>query len=114
MTNRNTKYWSFTWDTNVDQKKLPNKEKLCRLLGRLTSTYAFQEEIGTLKGKAHFQGVFTLDGPRLSKTKTLDLFKENFSVTAGLTLKPVYDKVAILNYVTKNVSFRRPILWRKK
>lgn len=28
MPNRNTKHWLFTWETNVSQKNLPNKNKL--------------------------------------------------------------------------------------
>lgn len=99
--NTNTKYWSFTWDTNVKQKKLPDKRKLINFLNNFSSSFAFQTEIGTIKGKEHYQGMFTLLGPRMSKAQTLNSFKESFKILDGLTLQPVFDKVALEKYVTK-------------
>lgn len=98
---KNTKYWSLTWDTNVSQKQLPDKKKLGNFLQSLTEYYTFQSEKGTIKGNLHYQGAFTLLGPRLSKKQLLDQFKKAFDNVSGLTLKPVYDKVAIQAYVTK-------------
>lgn len=102
MIHRNTKYWSFTWDTNVNQKKLPNKKKLQDFLNNITSNYTFQTEMGTIKSKVHYQGVLNLYGPRLSKKLLLKLFEEQFSNVSGLSLNPVHDKIAIQNYVTKS------------
>lgn len=102
MINRLTKYWSFTWDTNVKQKKLPSVEKLEQLLKANCADYVFQLEQGKKKKKPHYQGCFTLTGPRQSKIRTLELFREGNTNIAGLTISPVYDKVAIKAYVTKD------------
>jgi len=61
----------------------------------------FQYEIGTIKGKEHVQGVFTLLGTRQSKTATLKMFEMYFGNDYGLTLNPVGDRLATNNYVTK-------------
>lgn len=98
---KNTKYWAFTWETNVFQKELPNKEKLKRFLNNISNTCIFQLECGKLKKKKHFQGTFELIGPRQSKKAVLELFEEHFKNVSGLTLSKVYDKEAIMNYVQK-------------
>ena len=45
--------------------------------------------------------VFTLQGPRRSKKQVLELFEERVGNVKGLTLSKVYDKEAIMKYVTK-------------
>lgn len=102
MINSNTKYWSFTWDTNLNQKKLPEIERLEQILESISDYYVFQLEEGSTRKKKHYQGCFTLTGPRQSKIKTLDLFKLRVRNISGLTISPIYDKVAINAYVTKN------------
>lgn len=102
MTFTNTKYWSFTWDTNVKQKKLPEIEKVEQLLESIADYYIFQLEEGAIKKKKHYQGCFTLTGPRQSKTKTLELFKLRVKNVSGLSISAIYDKVAIKAYVTKD------------
>ena len=102
MSHSNTKYWSFTWDTNVKQKKLPIIENLEQFLETICDYYIFQLEEGSVKKKQHYQGCLTLTGPRLSKIKTLELFKLKFKNVAGLTISPIYDRVAIKAYVTKD------------
>lgn len=99
--NANTKHWSFTWDTNVNQKKLPPDEQLKKFLNIHASEAIFQLEKGEKKQKEHFQGVFTLCGPRKSKISVLKLFQTRFKNCCGLTLSPVYDRKAINQYVTK-------------
>jgi len=99
--NANTKYWSLTWETNIEQKKIPDEIELILFLNQICTEACFQYEEGTLKKKLHIQGVISLEGPRLSKISTLNLFKKNFKNTSGLTLTPVYDRVAINAYVTK-------------
>ena len=101
MVHTNTKYWSFTWDTNEKQKKLPHEESLLRFFRVVATECVFQFEIGAIKKKEHIQGMFVLQGPRQSKTATLKTFSETFKNIAGLTLNPIYDKVAINAYVTK-------------
>lgn len=100
--NTETKYWSLTWDTNIKQKKLPREEALLSFLNREADECIFQYEKGAEKKKEHIQGVFTLTGPRKSKTKVLALFQATFKNIGGLTLSPVYDRVAIESYVTKS------------
>lgn len=97
----NTKYWSLTWETNIKQKKIPDEDKLITFLNQICTEACFQYEEGTLKRQLHIQGVISLEGPRQSKIATLNLFREHFKNIAGLTLTPVYDKVAISAYVTK-------------
>lgn len=99
--NTNTKYWSLTWQPNKLQKKIPGELDLIELFNRISEEAKFQYERGSEKGKIHIQGVFTLAGPRQSRTKTLELFKQRFKNISGLTLTPVYDKVAINAYCEK-------------
>lgn len=73
---KNTKYWSFTWGTTVTQKKLPNEVKLKNFLNNITEICVFQLECGSIKNKEHYQGAFTLVGPRLSKKQLLERFQE--------------------------------------
>ena len=102
MVNRNTKYWSFTWDTNVRQRHLPKEDQLVRFLNKITTEFVFQKEKGTIKQKEHYQGALTLIGARQSKKQVLQIFEEQFKNVAGLTLNKVYDKVALYAYVTKS------------
>ena len=99
--NANTKYWFFTWETNVAQRKLPSKEKLKRFLDRKADYAQFQEERGEEKGKLHYQGCFELIGIRQSKKAVLDLFKADFRNVGGLTLSKVFSKEAVLSYTSK-------------
>lgn len=99
--NAETKYWSFTWDTNVNQRKLPPDQKLINFLNAETTKATFQLEKGEVRQKEHFQGVFSLKGPRKSKTQTLNQFKVWFKNVSGLTLTPVHSREAVEAYVTK-------------
>lgn len=101
MKNHNTKYWAFTWQTNVDRKKLPTIQELKSFLDKFTELATFQEEKGEKAGKIHYQGCFTLLTERKSKTVVLAAFKERFGNAHGLILSKVYDKDAILSYTTK-------------
>lgn len=100
--NTNTKYWFFTWDTNIKQKKLPDEEALLSFFDRIADECVFQYEKGAKMQKEHVQGTFTLCGPRQSKIRVLNAFKDTFKNISGLTLSPVYDKVATKSYVTKD------------
>lgn len=99
--NSNTKYWSLTWDTNRLQRKLPERERLHRFLESICKEGIYQLEKGSKKQKKHFQGYIVLEGPRKSKKQTLELFQKHFKNISGLTVSPVYDKIAISKYVTK-------------
>lgn len=56
MPNNNTKYWSFTWQTNINQKTIPDENLLLYFLNKHCSNAVFQYEKGTLKEKLHIQG----------------------------------------------------------
>lgn len=100
--NTNTRYWSLTWETNIKEKKLPTEQKLAAALNSIATDAIFQREKGSQKQKEHYQGVFTLNGKRDSKIGVLRLFQDYFNKPChGLTLTPVYDAVAIRDYVTK-------------
>lgn len=99
--NVQNKRWCFTWGTTSNQKKLPNEVKLLNFLNRNTDTCVFQYELGSVKKKEHVQGMFTLTGPRQSKTSVLNLFKLSKFNVEGLTLSPEFDKVASYAYCTK-------------
>lgn len=98
---KNTKYWSFTWGTTVTQKRLPDEIKLKKFLNTITENCVFQLESGTVKNKEHYQGAFTLVGPRVSKKKLLEGFQENFNNVSGLTLTKTYDSKAAMKYGSK-------------
>lgn len=85
----------------MKQKRLPDEEAVLSFLGRIADECVFQYEKGARMKKEHIQGTFTLYGPRKSKTGVLRLFAASFKNISGLTLSPVYDKIAIKNYVTK-------------
>ena len=91
----------FTWETNVSQKYLPNKNKLNLFLNKTCGFAAFQLECGEKAKKMHYQGGFTLTGVRQSKIGLLKIFQEDFKNTSGLTLQKVHDKEAVIKYVTK-------------
>jgi hypothetical protein len=99
--NRNTKKWSMTWETNVKQKSIPDEYKLKEFFDSHRMEAEWQYERGSEKKKLHIQGYFILDTERQSQIATLNLFRAYFKNTSGLTLKPVYDMVAIQKYVTK-------------
>ncbi|ALE29557.1 replication associated protein [Lake Sarah-associated circular molecule 10] len=101
-TQNNTKYWCFTWDTNISQKKLPPVADLINFLNNISETAIFQEECGTIKGKVHYQGTLTLIGPRQSKISVLRLFERRFKGVSGLTLSRSYSNQASEDYVTKD------------
>ena len=94
--NTNTKNWAFTWGTTVSQKKLPNENKLKGFLNRNTEYCTFQLERGSIKNKEHYQGAFTLVGPRISKKQLLERFQEIFNNVSGLTLSKTYDSKAAM------------------
>src|SRR6056300_575019 len=98
---KNTKYWCFTWGTTVTQKKLPNEIKLKNFLNNITEICVFQLERGTIKNKEHYQGAFTLVGPRISKKQLLERFQEVFNNVSGLTLSKTYDSKAAIKYASK-------------
>ena len=83
----NTKYWAFTWGTNVSQKQLPPEVKLKRFLNKITDYCVFQLESGTINNKKHYQGAFILCGNRVSKKFLLNLFQENFNNISGLSVE---------------------------
>lgn len=99
--NNYTRYWNFTWDTNALQKKLPDETKLINFLDRETQEAIFQREKGEKKKKEHYQGMFTLDSKRTSKSSVLTLFAGTFKNVHGLTLTPTYSSIASSKYVTK-------------
>ena len=101
MVYANTKYWQFTWDTNVLQKKLPTIDRLKSFLDSIAEEAIFQEEKGSISGKIHYQGHFNLIGSRKPQKDVLQLFKDRFKNVGGLTLTKVYDKHAMLAYNTK-------------
>lgn len=96
-----TRFWNFTWDTNVNQKKLPNIQKLLNFLNQIADTAVFQEEKGALRGKIHYQGMFALNSKRTSKKNVLLLFSATFKNVEGLTLTPTHSSIASKDYCTK-------------
>lgn len=56
MHSNNTKYWSFTWQTNINQKTIPDENLLLYFLNKHCSDAIFQYEKGTLREKLHIQG----------------------------------------------------------
>lgn len=96
-----TKFWNFTWDTNVKQKTIPDSQQLINFMDRNASTATFQYEKGARKGKIHIQGIFTLDSKRTSRKNVLVLFAGSFKNIQGLTLSPTHSSVASSSYVTK-------------
>lgn len=99
--NGNTKYWCFTWNTNISQKKLPNESFLMNYLNEISETGVFQLERGEIKAKPHYQGTFSLIGERQSEKRLLSSFQQRFKNVGGLTLSPAYDKVAAAAYASK-------------
>lgn len=102
MRNNNTKYWAFTWSPNRDQKKIPPFMKLKTFLDGIAEEAIFQLEKGEVSKKEHYQGNLTLIGPRTSKTKLLESFKDRFTNISGLTLSKVFDKTAVALYSQKS------------
>ena len=100
--NNQTKYWAFTWETNKDQKNLPKEYAIKGYMDTHAENAVFQLEKGLIKGKKHYQGCFTLLGPRKSKRDVLEDLKQRFKNIAGLTISKIYDKNAILAYTTKS------------
>ena len=70
-------------------------------MDRIADYAQFQEELGEKKGNLHYQGCLELYGPRVSKRKLLDTFKDNFKNIGGLTLSKVFSKNAVLAYTSK-------------
>jgi len=93
----------MTWETNVKQKSIPDEYKLKQFFDSHRMEAEWQYERGSEKKKLHIQGYFILDTERQSQIATLNLFRAYFKNTSGLTLKPVYDMVAIQKYVTKDM-----------
>lgn len=79
---KNTKFWQFTWETNIKQKKLPSLYKLKNYFNSISNYSRFQLESGTIIRKQHFQGVLELSGPRISKKQLLLNFEEEFKNVA--------------------------------
>ena len=99
--NRETKYWAFTWEPNAKQKKIPGESELIHFFNKIATDGVFQLEQGANKGKLHYQGVLTLEGPRMSGKKLRDVFRERFKNVDGLTISPVWNRVATDSYCTK-------------
>lgn len=99
---KNTRYWQFTWDTNISQKKLPNINKLKNYLNLVTNYCTFQLECGTVKNKQHYQGAFEISGPRISKKQLLLKFEEEFTNVAGLTLTKARSMDDLVKYSSKD------------
>lgn len=78
--NNQARHWSFTWNTNIARHKLPNKDKLKTFLDIIAENAVFQLEKGLIKGKEHYQGCFTLIGPRRSKFMFLRPLKINLKM----------------------------------
>lgn len=97
----NTKYWAFTWNTNINQKQLPDEIKLKRFLNKISDYCTFQLECGKIKNKNHWQGALILSGNRLSKKQLLNLFEQTFRNVKGLSLSKIYDKKAAMKYASK-------------
>ena len=91
----------MTWEPNISQKKIPEELALKEFLDGICYEACFQYEIGSEKGKLHIQGTFILESARMSKSGVLSLFRSRFKNVGGLTITPVYDKLAIQAYVTK-------------
>lgn len=98
---KNTRYWQFTWETNISQKKLPDKNKLKRYLNFITNYCTFQLECGKVKNKHHYQGAFEISGPRISKKQLLLKFSEEFDNIAGLTLTKARNMEDLIKYSSK-------------
>ena len=96
-----TRYWAFTWITNIRQHKLPSEFKLARVLNQEFAHAVFKLEIGTKSEKKHWQGYIELNTPRTSKKNVLAIFESRFKNIAGLTISPVANREAIHNYVIK-------------
>ena len=85
----------------MTQKKLPNEVKLKKFLDNITEICVFQLECGSRKNKEHYQGAFTLVGPRVSKKQLLERFQEVFNNVSGLTLSKTYDSKVAMKYASK-------------
>ena len=70
-------------------------------LNNITEICVFQLECGSVKNKEHYQGAFTLVGPRVSKKQLLERFQETFNNVSGLTLSKTYDSKAAMKYASK-------------
>jgi hypothetical protein len=99
--NTNSKNWSLTWETNRLQRKLPPVNELQKFFNKYADQAIFQIEEGKQKKNKHIQGIFILSCYRKSKKVTFKLFEQNFKNTAGLTLSPVHDRLALESYVQK-------------
>lgn len=86
MSNRLQKRWVFTWNSD-DGGFLPSAKKIVELLNKECSEAVFQLEAGSETGRLHYQGRFTLKGPRMGKRALLKLFGEVFN-TKQLTIQP--------------------------
>jgi hypothetical protein len=100
--NNQTRHWSFTWNTNVESHKLPNKDKLKVFMDTNAENAVFQLEKGLIKDKEHYQGCFTLIGPRKSKSYVLKTFEKRFSNISGLSIQIISNLEATLKYTTKS------------
>ena len=59
--------------------------KLKKFLNNITEICVFQLECGSVKNKEHYQGAFTLVGPRVSKKKLLQQFQQIFNLKQCVT-----------------------------
>lgn len=98
MSHHYQKKWVFTWNSCLDY--LPQETKICEFMNRHTTECVFQLEKGSQTGRLHYQGRFTLKGPRQGKRSLLKLFDETFD-TKGLTIEHeiIYDST---KYCTKS------------
>jgi hypothetical protein len=100
--NNQARHWSFTWNTNVKSHKLPNKDKLKVFMDTNAENAVFQLEKGLIKGKEHYQGCFTLIGPRRSNSYVLKTFENRFENVSGLSIQIISNLEATLAYTTKS------------
>lgn len=95
------KRWVFTWNADHEGNIIEHNV-VQSILNNFTSEAVFQLEVGKKTGRLHYQGRFTLIGPRLGKKRILELFSQEttFSFVQHLTVAPekVYDSSA---YCTK-------------
>lgn len=99
--NQQKRNWSLTWNKTKDRKQLPHEQKLINFFNKYCLDADFQYETGTIKGKVHIQGIFTLEGPRQSKQTVLNLFSSYFGDYHGVSLSPTGNMEGALRYVTK-------------
>ena len=109
--NNYSRHWTFTWEINSAQKKLPSEQKLEAFLNVISDMAQFQKERGKKKGKLHYQGYFEISGGRCAKKDILSLFQKEFRNCKGLTIQKVFSVEAILAYTSKQATRDSPTVY---